>query len=832
MADVITRFKLETTQYDSKLRDAAKGLKEYARQASFAGNEFGKFTQKNVEAARALGNIAPSATNAKDKVKELVGAFNDVANAYNALTKEQQQSDFGKAMAASLNQLSQRIREAKQELYGLGDATKDVKAGGGLFSGLGDKMSGAFQVFAGNMLTKAAGAVANLGSEMVDMVKQGVEMAKAGEGIRIAFERLGRGDILDGLREATHGTVTDLELMKAAVKFNDFKLPVEELGTMLAFAQQKAKDTGQSVDYMVDSIVTGLGRKSLMILDNLGLSANEVKEKMAETGDMTKAVGAIIREQMAKAGDYVETAADRAAQANVSLQNKMEELGRKFGPVEEASNQLWTSMKIGILDIIGGPLATMLNQLTEAGRLKNALNNLNGDDGSGNTKVGQQLSALRGSNYKNAKYKRQLAQYDKQIDTYQRMIDNGGKLPGAPAGSGKDVRWLQSQMDALKSMRSEYVQGAKEIMKPVETNIKTDKSEQNIKTLTAQLKELEKQRKDAIAAGDTDLSKNLTKQINQVKADINGLGGTTTNTKIGKTEVESVIGSIDYQTKKVQDLQKAWRAAADDDSRQKIKAEIEEQQYLLDRMTGKEKFDPAKMGPIADLTGRVPMPDFGVDMKRGKDGKWYDATAPVAPDELKFSDSLQKFMDYMEKQQVDDYKKRKSRDGLDDTKKVVSGLGQVASGLQQMGIKLPEEVQQIIGVVNGLMTVIDGVNTIIGVTQSANLTANTIALGVLTQAIYTNTAFSLIPGMAHGGLVHAATGYMVPGNDHADRTLIAASSGELILNRAQQGVIASQLESGNGGGMRVVGEIQGEKIVLVANRFLKRSGQGELVTWK
>ena len=196
-----------------------------------------------------------------------------------------------------------------------------------MFSDLGDKMGGALQVFAGNMLTKAAGAVANLGSEMVGMVQQGVEMAKAGEGIRIAFERLGRGDILQGLREATHGTVTDLELMKAAVKFNDFKLPVEELGILLQFAQQKAKDTGQSVDYMVDSIVTGLGRKSLMILDNLGLSANEVKEKMKETGDMTKAVGEIIREQMAKAGDYVETAADRAAQANVSLQNKMEELG-------------------------------------------------------------------------------------------------------------------------------------------------------------------------------------------------------------------------------------------------------------------------------------------------------------------------------------------------------------------------------------------------------------------------------------------------------------------------------------------------------------------------
>ena len=262
-------------------------------------------------------------------------AFISLSVDYNKMSDDVKQSDVGKALAESMENLKQRTIEAKKELEGLNQEisiTKmpEMKGGGSLFSGIGDKMSGALQVFAGNMLTKAAGAVANLGAEMADMVQQGIELAKQGEGVRIAFERLGRGDILDGLRQATHGTVTDLELMKAAVKFNDFKLPVEELGTMLAFAQQKAKDTGQSVDYMVDSIVTGLGRKSLMILDNLGLSASEIKDKMAETGDMTKAVGAIVREQMVKAGDYIETAADRATKANVELTNAMTALGDTF----------------------------------------------------------------------------------------------------------------------------------------------------------------------------------------------------------------------------------------------------------------------------------------------------------------------------------------------------------------------------------------------------------------------------------------------------------------------------------------------------------------------
>ena len=57
MADVITRFKLETTQFDSKLRDTAKALKDIAHQASLGGKDFNDFNQKAIENARALGTV-------------------------------------------------------------------------------------------------------------------------------------------------------------------------------------------------------------------------------------------------------------------------------------------------------------------------------------------------------------------------------------------------------------------------------------------------------------------------------------------------------------------------------------------------------------------------------------------------------------------------------------------------------------------------------------------------------------------------------------------------------------------------------------------------------
>ena len=125
MADVITRFKLETTQYDSKLRDATKGLKEVVKMAELAGKDFKGFEKNTLEAAKALGTVETGANNSKDKVKELVGAFNEMAKTYNTMSQEIRDSDVGKAISESLTQLSGRIKEAKEELYSLGDVAKN-----------------------------------------------------------------------------------------------------------------------------------------------------------------------------------------------------------------------------------------------------------------------------------------------------------------------------------------------------------------------------------------------------------------------------------------------------------------------------------------------------------------------------------------------------------------------------------------------------------------------------------------------------------------------------------------------------------------------------------
>jgi hypothetical protein len=202
-------------------------------------------------------------------------------------------------------------------------------------------------------------------------------MAREMEGVKMAFDRLNQPGLLDNLREATHNTVNDLELMKQAVKFDNFNLSMEQMGTFLAFAQQQAKDTGQNVNYLVDSIVTGLGRKSLPILDNLGLSATEIKNRMKETGDMTTAVAQIIQERMEAAGGYVETASDRAAQAQVRLDNAMMELGDTMNSLTGTAATLWTDLKTGAIDLANTAIKPLIKLFNE---LANYINGTSAED--------------------------------------------------------------------------------------------------------------------------------------------------------------------------------------------------------------------------------------------------------------------------------------------------------------------------------------------------------------------------------------------------------------------------------------------------------------------
>ena len=240
-----------------------------------------------------------------------------------------------------LMDVNARISELKQNAKSFGELASD------------DTVNG---VLLGNMLTKGAELfgekVREFKDSIAELINGGLEMAEQADGVTRAFNNLNQEGLLDNLRKATKGTVNDVQLMTAAVQANDFRIPLEDLGKYLEFAQLKAQQTGQSVDYMTNSIVTGLGRKSPLILDNLGISAAEISEKTKQTGDFMKAVAEIVDTQLAEAGETYISAADRAAQKTVELQNAQKALGDEILPLKEQWDDAYADMQLNTISLI------------------------------------------------------------------------------------------------------------------------------------------------------------------------------------------------------------------------------------------------------------------------------------------------------------------------------------------------------------------------------------------------------------------------------------------------------------------------------------------------
>ena len=191
--------------------------------------------------------------------------------------------------------------------------------------------------------------------QIIAFTREAMMLAAKAEGVKAAFDKLNSPGLLSNLREATRNTVDDVKLMTAAVQANNFKISLEQLPKYFEFAQQRSRATGESVDYLVDSIVRGIGRKSALVLDNLGISLSELNKQLELTPDYATAVGAIIEREMAKSGEYVETTADTVDQLKTAMTNLKLEVGDVFNdilakPLSEAATSL-TEVISGISEL-------------------------------------------------------------------------------------------------------------------------------------------------------------------------------------------------------------------------------------------------------------------------------------------------------------------------------------------------------------------------------------------------------------------------------------------------------------------------------------------------
>jgi hypothetical protein len=235
-----------------------------------------------------------------------------------------------------LNDLTKQYKEAKRQVDEFNKSLKEQQDISKKSAANVNSAAGAF----GNLYSAIKLVIgAQVVRELVDVTLEAARLQGQVETVGNAFaKQIPRSEsLLFRLRKATHGTVTDLELMQRALKFQNFGADVQQLPELLEFAAVRAQQTGESIDYMVNSIVDGIGRKSILKLDNLGISASRLKEEFngaalasKSVAEVSQGVANIMREELVKMGGYAENAGTKVEQLSVAINDLKIAASQKF----------------------------------------------------------------------------------------------------------------------------------------------------------------------------------------------------------------------------------------------------------------------------------------------------------------------------------------------------------------------------------------------------------------------------------------------------------------------------------------------------------------------
>ena len=124
-----------------------------------------------------------------------------------------------------------------------------------------------------------------LGTTIIAAAGMATKAAIEVESTTIAFENLSTSagqvseDILSALQDASAGTVAANKLMLAANRAMVLGVAdnTEEFTVLMEIARDRARAMGLTIEQAFNDIVTGIGRGSPLILDNLGLVINQVE---------------------------------------------------------------------------------------------------------------------------------------------------------------------------------------------------------------------------------------------------------------------------------------------------------------------------------------------------------------------------------------------------------------------------------------------------------------------------------------------------------------------------------------------------------------------------
>lgn len=230
-----------------------------------------------------------------------------------------------------LDGLRQDVNALKGQLKSVDDSVKQstdktTQQMNSLGEQVNGKLSAAFTKLGGAIA--AAFAVERIGS----FISSAVQLAAEVDDIKKAFDALNSPVLLSQLRAAVGGTVNDLELMKVALKANNFKIPLQDLAKMLQYAKQQSDLTGRSVQELSEIIIDSIGRGATRGLFELGVKQEDINAAVKETGSLYDGMFKVITDGLETAGEGYDSFADKQERLRADIDNLKIKIGEKLLP--------------------------------------------------------------------------------------------------------------------------------------------------------------------------------------------------------------------------------------------------------------------------------------------------------------------------------------------------------------------------------------------------------------------------------------------------------------------------------------------------------------------
>lgn len=813
MADNIVRLKVDSTEYDSKIKRAADGILALERSIRKAGESFIQTWKDEQDFAKGLGDMETKSKTASGRIGELRSALTEMSVVYKRMTDEEKASPFGQNLGLSLDKLKSRLKEEETTLADvrreLGDTGREASGTGGVLDQLASKFTinvDAIKLF--EMGMKAAGVVADVAKDAFFKNEEQLdEWGRVVEGAHSVYEgflsALNTGDIGGYLSNINN-------IIQAARDAYD---ALDNLGTYNAFNQVNVERTRTNMTQAIADYRTGDGTR-----EQAKAAADAYKKELSDRRKL---------EQDAYLAAIKKTANERG----INAADLRKALSGNYGQYQELKNAPLTGTRTeyrpGLMPGQAGSYTQVKVAANEQERLGEALRQLNDTE----------LQALQALGAQAQRTGNEIAQVDR---TMARMLGKGGRTSGGTASGGSvSTKTPQGKADDIVSKaEAEYAATLDKIAVRREAGLDT--------ALQAKQKEVAATEKlyDAYTTAYNTYADPTYKDMAAFTA--------------------SMLGALAGKVNEAKDAQDAEKQAAQQLAEaEKKKAREMEQTKLMGTFS-----ESGISAGISYLKGKRAEAVIGSAEYKNFDTQLTDATTMstltgvmdkynITPDQINVDAAgiWQKIIN-----------------GNDITNADWQGVADaINEKLSELGIEpIKLDVQT-----GGLKSVAKDVDVLASTTKNAGSAMNTLGgalasledpsakvAGIVMQAIG-NVALSFSQAMATPkdpwswiafavagtatmistiAAIHSATGYaeggLIKGNSYSGDNIMAnggaigLNAGELVLNKAQQANLANQLDNPAlpGDGASRQSYVRGQDIFLGLNNYLRSSGRGQLVT--